>query len=151
MLFGGFSAVSRWITVCKIYQNKGLKIKSTDLKKKTHRNEIWKTKAKHLMSAIGLCTILLIKYMVNQKLKLFANQCEPMLHHFAKWCHNICILKFLKVNFQIAPVASSRFSQTRYDFKARNLLFPTIYKSWWCMNCANNMNHGNNHANLHDL
>ena len=37
------------------------------------------------------------------------------------------------MNFQIAHVASilNRFLQTRYHFKALNLLFPNIYKFWW--------------------
>ena len=58
-------------------------------------------------------------------------------HHFTKWHHDIMKLWHSKnmffqwifsLFFVFAPTASilNQFSQTRYHFKAENLLFPTI-------------------------
>ena len=54
------------------------------------------------------------------------------------WCYDTTIYfwKFqwtFSLFFVFAPTASIlyQFSQTRYHFKDKNLLFPNIYKSWW--------------------
>ena len=46
---------------------------------------------------------------------------------------NIFFQWIFSLFFVFAPTASilNRFPQTRYHFKAENLLFPTMYKSWW--------------------
>ena len=58
-------------------------------------------------------------------------------------CQDVIFIfnKIFRINFQKAPVASilNWFSQTGCHFKAENLLFPNIYKSWWFV-CANHVN-----------
>ena len=77
--------------------------------------------------------------MLAQSTTAVCYHCQALCH-FAKWHHDT--MTQIPVNFKIhndtqniklAPVASilNQSSQTRCHFKAENLFFPTMYKSWW--------------------